>query len=204
MPCASLFREVQLRPGRFRSRRGVSKPATSPNCQRPRQPASRTIAMISRYRDGVVPEAGPDPLLRRISKASTAFPPCWTCPDRAGPEEIWVLVRRPQPLLSRRRSPLVPPGRGRRRTWLDVFPSQPGRGAAGVLTLLPIPHLPGLHRHPASKLAELDQARPVWYARGRGRSKRLILFPGNLRNWDRRKKAGVLQQELPSPQSVWD
>jgi methionyl-tRNA synthetase len=58
--------------------------------------ASRTLAMVSRYRDGVVPEADPDPLLVAdfegiVGRVSSLF-------DEAqigqALEEIWILVRR--------------------------------------------------------------------------------------------------------------
>jgi methionyl-tRNA synthetase len=58
--------------------------------------ASRSLAMISRYRDGVVPEAAPDPLLVAdfegiVGRVSNLF-------DEAqigqALEEVWVLVRR--------------------------------------------------------------------------------------------------------------
>jgi methionyl-tRNA synthetase len=58
--------------------------------------ASRTLAMVVRYRDGVVPDAGPDPLLVAdfdgiVERVSRLF-------DEAqigqALEEIWVLVRR--------------------------------------------------------------------------------------------------------------
>ncbi|HNC15197.1 MAG TPA: class I tRNA ligase family protein, partial [Solirubrobacterales bacterium] len=58
--------------------------------------ASRTIAMISRYRDGVVPEAGPDPLLLADFEGITDRVSALLDDAQIGQalEEIWVLVRR--------------------------------------------------------------------------------------------------------------
>jgi methionyl-tRNA synthetase len=58
--------------------------------------ASRTLAMINRYRDGVQPEADPDPLLAADFEGITARVSALLDEAQLSQalEEIWVLVRR--------------------------------------------------------------------------------------------------------------
>ena len=144
--------------------------------------ASRTLAMIERYRDGVVPDAEPDPELRRRRRTGSRGSRARSREllDRAeltqALEEIWARVRRlnryveetrPWDLAKERPGPEAgPAGAARRR------PLQPGRGPAGARPCCSTPTCPRAGDRLLTALGEERRELAAFGSRGGGQRDR--------------------------------